>query len=840
MPDNRDNVEMASTVDSPLIPRHGRSESYYYKAPNYDGYDGKSYRNQARIARLREWRRVINRHKWLILSIVLLALSFTSIRACGVKPVYQATTIIDISPESSSLLKSGEAILFGSSDNTKAEAIIIKSLPVIKKTIAKLNLDKDPRFLDASSKGAIPETAESLKGSRPEQEKEPAREVVNSLVEKDKNIDKDAIFTETKPSNLENDKSIADRAEIPAGTGPTTGPNTGDERARLAPYIQAILDNLNVEGVRETRLVRISFTHTNPEIAAGVANGIADSFISHNFQMKTERFANTSKWLEESTRKLKSQVEQAEQKLANYSRVNNIFSLEGKENLTADKMVRLHEQVMRAETARLLKQGLFEEVQKGRGAQLPESFTDPKTAELRKNYNDLAVMAAQLSVKFGPKHPKLLEIRQQMAALQEQINGNQAMLEEKLKADYGRAVGEEKSLKVALMISKGEAVRQNQAAIQYSVMQQDLATAKSLYTDFLNKTSQANIQRAEQFNNVRLIEAAELPGSPIGANRYLPIVFSLILSLSLGIGLAYLIESLNGALRTVGDVTRVTQLPMLAVIPNFIGAASQFRQNSIPASANTPGQTKKRGLKSAKSNVIRNSAQWLNDHSGKMVVADSEQSIWAAAEAYRMLRTSLLLSAAERPPRTLLITSGQPGDGKTTTVFNIAFSLAKLNSDVVIVDCDLRKPKTHKSTDLADGEGLSTFLTEGGDVDRFINKTSVPHLSILPCGATASNPSELISSDKMKELLRLLAERFSYVIIDSPPLVTFTDPRILSTLVDGVILVVNSGRSNGELVRRACQDLTSVGANVLGVILNGFNMREEGYDYYNYYRHYSN
>jgi capsular exopolysaccharide synthesis family protein len=379
-------------------------------------------------------------------------------------------------------------------------------------------------------------------------------------------------------------------------------------------------------------------------------------------------------------------------------------------------------------------------------------------------------------------------------------------LEERLKADYGRAVGEEKSLKTALMISKGEAVRQNQAAIQYSVLQQDLATAKSLYTDFLNKTSQANIQRAEQFNNVRLIEGAEPPDSPIGPNRYLPIMFSLILSLTLGIGLAYLMENLNTTLRTVEEVSRVTQLPMLAVIPTLKAAIPQVQ---------------------------------LNDHSDEPVVANSERMIWAAAEAYRMLRTSILLSTAEHPPKTVLVTSGQPGDGKTATVFNIAYALAQLNAEVVIVDCDMRKPRTRKLDQLANDEGLSTLLTGGGALDEFIKTTSVPHLSILPSGAAPPNPSELISSDKMKQLLRSLAERFEYVIIDSPPVATFTDPMILSKLVDGVILVVKSGQSKGELVRRVCQDFSSVGAKVLGVTLNSFNMRKEGYGYYQYYRYYS-
>ena len=831
MRDNRNNQKIAKTTDAPLVTRNNSEQSDYYRTSAY----GKANENQTKIELLREWLRIIYRYKWLIFSIVLVTSSFATIQAYRIKSVYQATTTIDISSETSSLSKSGEVLIYDSRDNTRAETVIIKSIPIIKQTIKRLNLDKNPHFLEVGDKRSIKEAFDALRGWKgPKVTESDGKifdgKIINASIQKV--TDKEPITDVTETVKSEIVISPAKPTEIFS--------DTGDERMKLEPYVQTLLDNLKVEGLRETRLVRISFTHTDPEIAARVANGVADSFIAYNFQKKTERFINTSNWLEESTRKLKAQVEEAEENLASYSRENNIFSLEGKENLTADKMVKLHDQVMRAETDRLLKQSLFEEVKQGRGSQLPEAFSDPKTGELRKSYNELAVMAAQLNVKFGSKHPKLIEIRQQMATLQDQISANQQILEEKLKANYARAVSEENSLKTALAISQNEAVRQNQAAIKYSVLQQNLATAKSLYTDFLNKTSQANIQRAEQFNNVRLIEAAEPPGGPIGPNRKMPIILSLLLSLTIGIGLAYLMENLNTTLRTVDDVYRVTQLPMLAVIPTL----NQFKHHqmiknamSAPPKINISNTLKRKKLNGTNQKVSDTPDRTV-DGSGKLVVTVPDQTIWPAAEAYRMLRTSILLSTAEHPPKTILITSGQPGDGKTTTVFNIAYSLSQLSSEVIIVDCDMRKPNIHKPPQLAKDEGLSALLTSGGDLDKYISTTPVPHLSILPAGALPPNPSELISSDKMKVLLRTLARRFNYVLIDSPPLGAFSDPMILSTLVDGVVLVIKSGQSKGELVRRACQDLSSVGAKVLGITLNGLNVHTEGYDYSQYYSKY--
>jgi capsular exopolysaccharide synthesis family protein len=314
----------------------------------------------------------------------------------------------------------------------------------------------------------------------------------------------------------------------------------------------------------------------------------------------------------------------------------------------------------------------------------------------------------------------------------------------------------------------------------------------------------------------------------MGPNRSQTILLAFVVSLALGVGLAYLMETLNTTIRTVEDLNRFSQLPMLAVIPILTDIQANLKRSGIRSIE----------LRAAAIKDVNDSVELLGDVSDKPVLADTMKVFSAAAEAYRMLRTSILLSTAGHPPKTIMITSGQPGDGKTTTVFNVALALAQLKAEVLVVDCDMRKPRIHKLLQLQKGEGLSTLLSSGGDPDNFISRTPVPHLSVLPCGYVPPNPSELISSESMKELLRSLAERFDYVIVDSPPMISVSDPIILSTLVDGVIFVVKSGQSKGELVRRACQDLSAVGARVLGVTLNNLNIRKDGYEYYRQYRYY--
>jgi capsular exopolysaccharide synthesis family protein len=213
----------------------------------------------------------------------------------------------------------------------------------------------------------------------------------------------------------------------------------------------------------------------------------------------------------------------------------------------------------------------------------------------------------------------------------------------------------------------------------------------------------------------------------------------------------------------------------------------------------------------------------------RLVALDQLSSV---VEAYRMLRTSVLLSAAGNPPKTILFTSGQPGEGKTTTAINTAISLAQLGSSVLLIDADLRRPAVHKIFKMNQANGLSTFLSRQVEIDSLVHKLWVPNLYVLPCGPIPPNPAELISSERMKEALRALSGKFDHILIDSPPLINVTDPVILSTMVDGVILVVQAGRSTRDVLRRARQELNSVGAKIFGVVLNNLDVKREGYDNY--------
>ncbi|MGE0105155.1 MAG: GumC family protein [Blastocatellales bacterium] len=736
---------------------------------------------------LREVWRILRKRKWLVATIAIIATTLVTIEVHRTPSVYRAETTIEVAKDNSAVLKTdSQVIKIDDSDNINTKRIIFKSRPMLEDVVVLLKLDQNPRFIESLHKKSVVDAVRDI-----------AYRMTGRL--------------------------IGDSATLPKAQKPDPGvrliERATEESKRLAPYVSILKNKLNVESIEESNVLRIYFDHTDPQIASDVVNTAASNFIQRNFERKTSRYTDTSSWLDRSTRELKSKVQQAEQALADYTQRNGIFSIEGKESLTTEKLTTLHGQAVRAETDRMLKQSLYEDVQKGRVAQLPEAFADAKTRELMAELGKLRVESAELSIRFGPENPRVAEVRSKMKSLEDQINEARGTLSDKLKADYERAIRDERSIKSALDRAKSEAVQQNQAAIQFSILKQDVDTAKSLYTDFLQKTKQADLELAEQPNNLRVIEPAETPTSPVGPMRFRTILIGLMVSLIAGMGLAFFLEYLDNTVKSVEDIGRIAQLPTLAVIPSI---------STISQRAALQGKRKTEHVARITTGIDQ-AGQAETNKLTKMVTLDQLSSV---VEAYRMLRTSVLLSAAGNPPKTILFTSGQPGEGKTTTAINTAISLSQLGCSVLLIDADLRRPTVHRVFKMNQTQGLSTWLSRQVEIDSLIHKLWVPNLSILPCGPIPPNPAELISSERMKEALRVLSEKYDHILIDSPPLTNVTDPVILSTMVDGVILVVQAGRSTRDIVRRARHELSSVGAKIFGVVLNNLDIKREGYGSY--------
>ena len=779
--------------------------AHYPRAPGYPempayGY-GYGYLEEEEGLHLRELWRTIRKRKWLILTIAVIITTLVTIEAYRTKSTYRASAFIELGKDVPAVRSSSGGMVIQTDDPDiyypqlaiNTHLFRLTSEPLLEDVVADLKLDQNPRFAESSRRSMLEAVQAILSRVTFQKQEEEAPATIGTL-----SPDSDSAMRRSK-----------------------------EDSVRLAPFVSMIGGGLQAEQVKDTRTLRVTFTHTDPAIAAAVANGVAQDFIDRTFEGKTEKFTGASKWLDTTTREFKAKLERAEQDLADYSKGHDIFSTDGKgETLTTDKLSRLHDQTTRTETDRILRQSVYEEVKAGRVAGLPAAFSDPKLGALQAKLDELQTAAERLDQKFGPDHPDVKTTRLEIKNTKAQLESSRKALEDKLKAEYELVFRDEKSLKLALAQAKGEAVQQNQNAIQFNILKQEVDTAKAMYTDFLQKTSQAKVEVAQQHNNMRLIQPARVPGGPVGPARFRMIMIGFFLSLVGGVGLAYFLEYVDNTIKTVEDVGRYVRLPALGVIPAMasIATARKLRTGS-------------NGKRLAARNGSTNAAQDFPYDSDRLALADSRSS---AAEAYRVVRTSMLLSTAGNPPKTVLVTSGQPGEGKTTTVVNTAISLAQLGASVLIIDCDLRKPSAHKVFGLDHTKGLSTYLSRDIEIDGLIHKLQIPNLSLLPCGPIPPNPAELISSDRMKNLLQMLAGRYDHILVDSPPLIHVTDPVILSSIVDGVILVVHGGKSSRAVAQRARQELVSVGAKIFGVVLNNVDMRREGYDEYYYQRYYSN
>jgi capsular exopolysaccharide synthesis family protein len=387
-----------------------------------------------------------------------------------------------------------------------------------------------------------------------------------------------------------------------------------------------------------------------------------------------------------------------------------------------------------------------------------------------------------LMVQYTAEWPEVKKIDNQIKQLEAELNRIPTQVVGMMKTSYEQSVNKENQLKRSYFTKRADATQQTKAEIGLSDLNQRIETNKQLYQTYLQRQRELQVIGNERNNNVTQVEEARLPREPIGPPRVRNIMIALLLALAVGVGLAFLLDYLDDTLKSVEDVDRHLHLPTLALIED-----------------------------------VRS----------------------PVAEAYRHLRTSLLLSSAGQPPRTILVTSSQPSEGKTTTVVNIAMMLAQTGAEVLVLDCDLRRPRVHSHFGIGNARGVTNYLSGDAQASEIIQTSErlPPNLKIIPSGPVPPNAAELLGSDEMRRLLYVLSENFTHIVIDSPPAISFTDASILSTMVDGVMLVVHGGRSSRAVVRRAKQQLQDVGAHLFGIVLN--NVKLEANDYYYYTGYYS-
>ena len=586
-------------------------------------------------------------------------------------------------------------------------------------------------------------------------------------------------------------------------------------------WIESFLDRLTVSPERNSRLVAISFDSYDPVLASRIVNTLASNYIEQNLEVKWEATQKASEWLSQQLVGLQGKLEQSEEELQRYAKQNSILFIDEKQNMSAQKLQQLEEESTRAQAERIQKESLYNQLRTGEDSSIPGMLENRLYQELSVRRADLQRQHSELSATFTSEYPKVQRLEFQIRELEQSLENERKALARRVRDNYLAAVDRARLLEQVVARQTRVFNQMAEKSIQYNILKREVETNKQLYDGLLQRLKAAGVSAGLRASNVRVVDAAEVPLRPDRPRKLLNLALALFLGLGLGVGLALFQEYLDNTLKTPDDVQRFLRLPALGVIPS----ATANGRGKLPYGYGTRKQLPKPAT------ALAGNGSSLHP---ELIGTDSNSPL---SEAYRSLRTSLLLSSSGRPPRVVLVTSAQPGEGKTTTVVNLAITLAQLGSRVLVVDSDMRKPRISALLKLPPAPvGLSTYLTGQSSLEEAIVATTIPNLYSIPCGPSPPNPAELLSSSQLTELLSQAQDKFQYLLLDSPPVLHVADARILAAQAEAVILVAHGGLTPRELVNHAKLHLLQVNANVIGVALNNVDFSAFGYDYY--YRHY--
>jgi len=611
---------------------------------------------------------------------------------------------------------------------------------------------------------------------------------------------------------------IADLPEFggrPGQTAKLTSSDGGIANQERPPALGAFLGRLSVKRVPNSRLMEVTFESASPQLAARVLNAQMDNYIEQNFRSKYEATTQASKWLAGQLNELRIQVEKSEDARIGYERQNQIWTIDEKQNITTQKLAELNKELTQAQTDRMRKEALYQLAASGNFDSLPAIRDNELVQNLLKDQTKLNAQYADALNLYGPNFPRVARMQAQAKELEELLTREKKNVVNRIEADYRTARQRELLLSQALEKQKAENDSMAEKLVQYNILKRDAEANKQLYEGLLQKLKEAGISAGLRSSNIRVVDPAMIPSSPARPQKARNILLAFLIGLVGGVGLALLREYLDNTVKTPSDVEFLARLPSLAVVPTLMSLNGRGRMPRL-SKGTTNGDAETR-------------VELVSHHTPQSQIS----------EAFRALRTSLLLSQAGHPPQVILVTSALPREGKTTAAVNLAVTLAQLGDRTLLVDADMRKPGISRALNLPDGKhaGLSSYLAGFSSLDLVaVSHPVIPNLTTITTGPVPPNPADLLSSGRLNEALATLRQEYKFIVIDSPPIMAATDPVILSVLVDGVLLVVRSGETPKEALMRSRNVLAGVKCRLLGVVLNAVDSGSP--DYYYSYRYY--
>jgi polysaccharide biosynthesis transport protein len=701
---------------------------------------------------LHYWR-ILRKRKWLVLAAVVIVFALSLIQTLNTTRLYRATSKVAIFPENQNVLGFKDVdngFSGGAQDDfaLETQVAILRSDALAIKVIEVMHLDQDPRFTGVRQTPPLGEASIQVSGMEP-------------------------------------------------------------DPARAAGLLGAFAGGLNVQLVPSSRLIQVSYTHPDPRLATEVVNTLVKTFIEENFRTKYESVTQTSEWLSNELAGLQLKVETSEEKLVRYQKDHSILGVDEKQNIVTARLDELNKELTAAQTDRMQKESDYTSAMSdpaGFSKVSPEGKSGLLDS-LRGKEADLETQYAQTSTQFGSGYPKVVELNNQLKQVRAEIATEETRVQHRIREQYSTAVKRESLLTAAFDRQKQQFNQLNESAIEYSVLKRDAESNRQLYQDLLQRLKEAGVSAGLRSSNIRVVDVARTPSSPIAPDVHRNLALGFLLGLGLGAGLAFVFESLDNTIKNADEVNAISALPALGTIP-------LQRSNN--------GHSRK----------LLTASVAENSESPSLVTYSRPKS--QAAEAYRALRTSILLSSFGAPPKVVLVTSALPQEGKTTISANSALVLAQRGSRVLLLDADLRRPGIEKLFGMSPRGGLSTLISGVDKIENVVLPSpSVPNLWIVPSGPIPPQPVELLSSNVMKDFITRWRNEFDHIIIDTPPCLSVTDAVVLSPEVDRVILVARSGQTTKTALRRACDLLLQVDAKLMGIVLNALDVRSaEGYYYY--------
>jgi polysaccharide biosynthesis transport protein len=734
------------------------------------------------------WRK-IRKHYRLVVAVVVGVVTLTMIKVMSETPLYEAETTIMIEPSAEGggtdtleNLVQIEAAANNSDQYYKTQCAILQSRSIAASVIMALDLEHNPAFAGKPVTGGL------FSGLK----KKLAQALHKRVARTPRPIE--------LPPGLQDDKGVA------------------------PSLVHAYLSDLTVTPMIDTNLVKIAFTSPDPDLAAQIANEHVREYEGQQRDIHGAQSEEAQRYLKAKLLDVRGNLEHSEAALNEYRSekgiIPGLISLDGKDAIVLDRLADLSKDLTQAQVARISLEAQASLVKKHEYNALPSVMDDSTIQGMNKELDALYSEHAALASQFKASYPPLAKLDAQIREMQARVAAMINMKVGALESEYEEAVEKEKQLKDEMERQKTATLNLNSSAAQYAMLQREVDTNRELYNAILTRIKDVEMSGDIQSKNVSVINSAEVPGAATSPKKLLALMLATIGGLGLGLGLAFVVEMADNTLKNPEEAENYLKLPNLGVVPEFSSVTGK--------SAYAPRELMNLGG-GRDSTVLPPGRELVTTHG----------SYSRVGEAYRNLRTALLLSRAGGPPKVTLITSAMSREGKTVTAVNISVMLAQLGGNVLLIDADLRRARCHRVLAVDNHHGLTEVLTASRNMHEMIRESGIENLYFLGAGSVPPNPTELLNSSKMAEVMAELRDHYEYIVIDSAPVLPVSDSMVLSKLTDGVVMVANGSATPRQQVKNACARLEYARAKILGLVLNKVKIHSPDYHYYYHQDYYS-